>query len=84
MTWSVPRKAPVTAAQKDSMIEQNQQLCMELDQSLLMHRTDVEHTQETMKQRDAQVQSDFRAMTAEFEKRQAEWVEKSEAAIHAE
>ncbi len=75
MTWSVPRKAPVTAAQVDSMIEQNQQLQMELDQSLLVHWTDAERTQETMKQRDTQVQSDFRAMTAEFERRQAEWVE---------
>ncbi len=44
-----------------------------------------------MKQRDAQVQSDFRAMRAEFEKRQAEWVEKvcidkekSDAAIRVE
>ncbi len=67
MTQSVPRKAPVTVVQMDSMIEQNQQLRMELDQSLLAHQTDAEHAQETMKQKDAQVQSDFRAMTAEFE-----------------
>ncbi len=91
MTWSVPRKAPVTAAHVDSMIEQNQQLRMELDQSLLMHWTNVEQAQETAKQRDAQVQSDFRAMWAEFEKRQAEWVEKarvdkekSDVAVRAE
>ncbi len=91
MTWSVPRKAPVTAAQMDSVIEQNQQLRMELDQSLLVHQTDVERAQEIMKQKDAQVQSDFRAMMAEFERRQAEWVknarlekEKSDAAMRAE
>ncbi len=41
---------------------------MELDQSLLTHQTDEEHAQEATKQKDAQVQSDFRAMTAKFEK----------------
>ncbi len=66
MMQSVPRKVPVMAAQMDSVIEQNQQLQMELGQSLLMHHTDVEHAQEMMKQKDVQVQSDFRAMTTEF------------------
>ncbi len=37
MMWSVPRRAPITAEQVDSMIEQNQQLQSELDQSLLAH-----------------------------------------------
>ncbi len=64
---------------------------MELDQLLLVHRMDAERMQETMKQKDAQVQSDFWVMTAEFEKRQVEWVkkvcinkERSNAAIRAE
>ncbi len=36
-TRLVHQKVPVTAAQMDSMIEQNQQLQMELDQLLLVH-----------------------------------------------
>ncbi len=91
MMQLVPQRAPVTAEQVDSVIEQNQQLQSELDQLLLAHRTDAERAHEIMKQRDAQVQSDFRAMTAEFEKRQVEWVkkvhvdkEKSDAAICVE
>ncbi len=91
MTWSVPRRAPVTAAQMDSVIEQKQQLHAELDQSLLAHRTDAEQARDIMQQRDVQVQSDFRAMKAEFERRQAEWVkkacidkEKSDMAVRAE
>ncbi len=91
MMQLVPRTALTTAEQMDSMIEQNQQLQSELDQSLLAHWTDAKQARDITKQRDAQVQSDFRAMKAEFEKRQAEWVkkvhvdkEKSDAAIHAE
>ncbi len=91
MMQTVPQRVPVTAEQVDSMIEQNQQLRSELDQSLLTHWTDAEPAQKITKQRDAQVQSDFRAMRAEFEKRQVEWVkkarinkEKSETAIHVE
>ncbi len=91
MMWLVPQRAPVTAGQMNSVIGQNQQLRMELHQSLLAHRTDAERAQEITKLRDAQVQSDFSAMRVEFEKRQAEWVEKvhvdkenSDAAIHAE
>ncbi len=76
MTQSVHRKEPVTAAQMDSVIEQNQLLRMELDQSLLAHQNDAERMQETMKQKDMQAQSDFRAMMAEFEQKKAEWVEK--------
>ncbi len=60
------------------MIEQNQQLQLELDQSLLTHHTDAEQTCEATKQRDVQFQSDFRAMKTEFEKRQAEWAEKAQ------
>ncbi len=89
MMWSVPRRASVTAAHMDSMTEQNQQLRMELDQSLFAHQTDAERAKEITKQRDVQVQSEFRAMRAEIEKRQVEWAEKarvdkqrSDAALH--
>ncbi len=37
------------AAHVDSMTEQNQQLQMELDQSLLAHQTNVERAKEVMK-----------------------------------
>ncbi len=57
--------------QLDSMLEQNQQLQLKLDQALLAH----ERAQETMSQREAQVWSDFRAMMTEFERKQAEWAE---------
>ncbi len=77
MMRSLPRRALITAEQMDSMIEQNQQLQSELDQSLLAHWTDAKRSHEAVKQRDAQIQSDFRAMEAEFEKRQAEWVKKA-------
>ncbi len=77
MMQSVPRRAPVTVEQVDSMIEQNQQLQMELYQLLLVHRNDAEHTQETMKQNEAQTPSDFRAMQAEFKQKKAEWAEKA-------
>ncbi len=53
MMWSVPRRTPVMAAHVDSVIEQNQQLRMELEQSLLAYRTDVERMQEATKQKDA-------------------------------
>ncbi len=74
-TRLVYRQAPITAAEMDSMVEQNQQLRLELDQSLLAHQIDVEHAQEMMLQKDAQNQSDFRAITAEFEWKQAQWAE---------
>ncbi len=66
MMQSVPRRAPITAEHVDSVIEQNQQLRLELDQSLLAHRTDAKQACEAMKQKDAQVQSDFRAMKTEL------------------
>ncbi len=50
-TRLVHRQVPVTAAQMDSVIEQNQQLWRELDQLLLMHQTDAEHMQEMTMQR---------------------------------
>ncbi len=63
---------------------------MELDQSLLTHRNDVERAQEMMLQREAQVQSDFRAMMAEFKWKKVKWaeewrvnMEKSDAALAA-
>ncbi len=79
MMQSIPRRAPVMAAHMDSVTEQNQQLRMELDQSLLAHWTDAESAKEVTKQKDAQVQSDFRAMRVEFEKRQVELAEKAHA-----
>ncbi len=82
---------PISAEQAHYMIEQNQQLQHELDQALLAHRNDAERAQHTTKQRDAQFQSDFRAMQTAFAKRQAEWLEMScgewekyEASAHAE
>ncbi len=88
---SVPRRAPIMTEQMDSVIEQNQQLRLELEQSLLTHRTDAKRACEAMKQKDVQVQSDFRVMRTEFEKRQVEWAEKAhvdqekyEVSIHVE
>ncbi len=74
-TRSVHRQAPITAAEMDSVVAKNQQLQMELDQSLLMHQTDVERAQELMSQKDVQNQSDFRAVMAEFHQKQVEWAE---------
>ncbi len=59
------------------MVEQNQQLQTELEQSMMAHRNDAEHVWEMMKQRDVQFQSDFRAMQTEFARKQAEWAEAS-------
>ncbi len=57
------------------MVEQNQWLQQELERSQFMHRTDGECAQQLMLQKDAQNQSDFRAMMAELEWKQAEWAE---------
>ncbi len=78
LTQPVLRSAPILAEQVNAVVEQNQQLQSELEQSMLAHRNDAEHTQEMMKQRDVQFQSDFRAMQAEFARRQAEWAETSQ------
>ncbi len=84
------RKQVLTAAQLESMVKRNQQLQQELEWSQFAHRTDAEHAQELMSQKDVQNQSDFRAMMAEMEWKKAEWaeeqcldVEKSEAAVQA-
>ncbi len=59
---SVPKLVPET------VFEQNEWLQMELQQSQLMHRSNVECVQAMLLQRDTQNQADFRAMTAELDK----------------
>ncbi len=73
ITRSVPRQAP------ESLFEQVQQLQTELEQlhanleqSQSVHRSDVELVQQQLAQAEAQKQADFRAMTAEMEKRKME------------
>ncbi len=68
-------KQVLTAAQLNSMVEQNQWLQQELEWLQFVHQTDAERAQELMSQKDAQNQSNFRAMTAEMERKKAEWAE---------
>ncbi len=77
LTWPVSPPMPILAEQAQHMIEQNRQLQVELDQSLLAHQNDAERAQQATKQRDVQFQSDFRVIQTEFAKRQAEWQETS-------
>ncbi len=77
LMWLVAPPTPISAEQVHYMVGQNQQLQFELDQALLAHQNDAERAQCTTKQRDAQFQSDIRAMQTEFAKRQAEWLETS-------
>ncbi len=69
------KQVPTTAAQVDSLVEQNQWLHSELDQSQFAHQTNVERAQELMLQKEAQNQADFRAMMAELERKKMAWME---------
>ncbi len=74
-TRSVCKQVPTTAAQMDSLVEQNQWLQMELGRAQFMHQTDVERAQELLSQKEVQSQADHGAMTAELEKRKTAFTE---------
>ncbi len=68
-TRSVHKQAP------ESLLEQNQRLQVELQQSQFVHQSDVKRAQQMLTQAEAQNQTDFCAMVAELETKRMEFAE---------